>query len=377
MQRVWIDDTQHLEEAVRAWKAAPVLAIDTEFVRERTFFPRLGLVQVSDGDHVALIDPLAIEDLGPLAEILTDPSSVKLAHSPSEDLEVLYHELGVFPRPLFDTQAAAALAGHGDSLGYQRLVEILLGVELEKGETRTNWCKRPLTDAQLHYAAQDVIHLLPAYERLRAELEPRDRVAWVFEDVARLADPCRFLPPPEESVWRLKGIGRLNRRQLAAASDLAEWREREARRRDLPRGFVLRDTALLEMARRLPLRMQELGRIRDLHPRQIEREGKDLLERIAHARARAPHELPKAPPRLPRSEAVSESLQDLVEVVRATAERLEIPAPSLASRRELKELLLAAHQGEAGNGSAPPPPFDGWRWEVLGEAVTPILDRVR
>ena len=375
MRCEWIEDRARLEEIAERWRRAEVLGVDTEFVRERTFFPRLGLVQVMDAEGCALVDPIAIDDLSPLAEALSDATLIKVAHSPSEDYEALYHELGVFPRPLFDTQAAAALAGHGHSLGYQSLVESLLGVELEKGETRTNWCKRPLSDAQLHYAAQDVVHLLPLYTKLGEELAGADRLAWVFEESERLADVDRFLPDPEEAVWRLGGIGRLNRRQLAAARKLASWREREARRRDLPRGFVLRDASLLELARRLPVKPRELGKIRDLHPRQIEREGDLLLGLIQEARELPPHELPEPPPSLPRSEEISAVLDEVLEVVRTTAERLGIPAPSLASRREVKELALAVHT--SGNGGPPPPPFDGWRWEVLREPLDPLLDRLR
>jgi len=167
----WIDTPDALAAAAARWRKAPALGIDTEFVRERTFYPRLGLLQVSDGTRSALIDPVALPDLEPLREVLADPAIVKVAHSPSEDLEVLFHRFGEFPSSLFDTQAAAAFIGLDAAMSYQRLVRELLAVELDKAETRTDWLRRPLSDAQVHYAAQDVELLLPLHELLRARLE--------------------------------------------------------------------------------------------------------------------------------------------------------------------------------------------------------------
>ncbi|MDX1632693.1 MAG: HRDC domain-containing protein, partial [Thermoanaerobaculia bacterium] len=228
---------------------------------------------------------------------------------------------------------------------------------------------------QIHYAVQDTVHLLPLHETLREELEERERLPWVFEETRRLADPDRFLPPPEESHRKLGGLGHLNRRQLAAARALAAWREREARRRDLPRGFVLRDKALLELSRRLPTRVEELREIRDFHPRSVDRVGPTLLRLLEEVRRRPPHRLPEHEPRLPRSEKVSSVFRKVRATVKERAEHLGVPAPSLASRREIRELLRSVHADEGRNG--PPSPFDGWRWAVLGEALDPILDPSR
>lgn len=376
MQRLWIDDPALLREQVKRWKDRPALGLDTEFVRERTFFPELGLVQIADGETCSLVDPLALDDLDPLREILVDPGVVKVVHSCSEDMEVLYHELEAFPEPIFDTQTAAALAGHDFSMGYQSLVDRFLGVELEKGATRSDWSRRPLADEQLHYAVQDALHLLPLYERLREELEEEGRLSWVFEETRRLADADRFLPSPEEAYRKLGRLDHLNRRQLAAAQSLAAWREREARRRDLPRGFVLRDKPLLELSRRLPTDTEKLRAIRDLHPRTVEREGEALLRLVEEARNRRPHRLPDPPARLPRSKEISAVFEELRDAVRDAARRLGVPAPSLASRRQVRKLLRSVHSDDAPT-DAPPAPFDGWRWTVLGEAFDPILDPIR
>src|SRR5688572_15636970 len=193
----WVDTPEALAAAAARWAQAPAVGIDSEFVRERTFYPRLGLLQVSDGQRSSLVDPVALEDLEPLRQVLADPTIVKVAHSPSEDMEVLFHRFGEFPTPLFDTQAAAALAGLESAMSYQRLVRELLGVELTKGETRTDWLRRPLSPAQVEYAAQDVELLLPLYERLRPRLEENGRLPWLLEEAHRLREATRFLPPPE------------------------------------------------------------------------------------------------------------------------------------------------------------------------------------
>ena len=367
----WLDTPEALAEAAAAWRRQPALAIDTEFVRERTFYPRLGLVQLADECASYLVDPLAIEDLTPLAEVLAAPEVVKVAHSCSEDMEVLYHRFGTFPTPLFDTQVGAALAGHEASLSYQKLVLRLLGVELEKGETRTDWLRRPLSPAQLEYASHDVEHLLPVYRHLRAELEPLARLPWVLEESARLEDPNRFLPPPEEAYLRLKGIGNFDRRRLAAIQALAAWRELQARRRDLPRSFVLRDAALLEVVRRQPRTLEELAAIPDVHKKLVERQGEHLLGLLVVAAKRPAHLLPPACPQLPRSEGIKKLLNRLQQLVHAHAEALGVPAPVLASRRDLRDLA----QATLAQSALPPPALAGWRWQVLEEPVTVALEK--
>jgi ribonuclease D len=352
-----------LAEAAAGWRTAPALALDTEFVRERTFFAQLGLIQVADDKACYLIDPIATADLTPLGEILSDPKIVKVAHSVSEDLEVLYHQFGSFPEPLFDTQVAAALAGHDASMGYRRLVQDLFSVELAKEHTRTNWLRRPLSPEQKLYAARDVEHLLPAYDILRAELETTERVDWVFEESRRLSDAQRILPDPEGVYRRISGIGKLDRRRLATVQRLAAWRETRARERDLPRNFVLRESSLLAIARKLPTSREDLTDIPDLVPRQADSLADRILRTVGEVRRLDPSELPPPPPTLPRDERTKKTLATLVELVRKRAEELEIPPTTLASRRELREFLLSATEDRV---SPPPPPFDGWRWDIIG-----------
>ncbi len=367
----WVDTPRALVEAAARWRAAPAVSIDSEFVRERTFYPRLGLLQVSDGQKSSLVDPVALEDLEPLRQVLADPTIVKVAHSPSEDMEVLFHRFGEFPAPLFDTQAAAALAGLEAAMSYQRLVRELLGVELTKGETRTDWLRRPLSPAQVEYAAQDVELLLPLYENLRPRLEENGRLPWLLEEAHRLREATRFLPPPETAYLRLGGLGSLDRRQLAALRALASWRERQARERDLPRNFVLKEAALVTLARRQPQALADLAGVPDLPPKQVKRYGETLLRLIREARQLPADELPPPPSRGARDERGRELVDKLQEAVRVRAESLGINPTLLASRRELKLLLTTPAD------CVPPPALAGWRWEQIGADLEPLLAEAR
>jgi ribonuclease D len=367
----WIDSPAPLASAAARWRAAPALGIDTEFVRERTFYPQLGLIQVSDGERCALVDPVALPDLEPLRQVLVDPAILKVAHSPSEDMEVLYHRFGAFPQPLFDTQVGAALAGRDPAMSYQRLVRDLLAVELEKGETRTDWLRRPLSDRQVEYAARDVEFLLPVHRALCEQLAPSGRLEWVLEESRRLQDPSRFLPPVESAYLRLGGAGGMDRRQLAVLRVLAAWRESQARERDLPRNFVLRESALVALARRQPVKPADLASIPDLAPKQLERLGETLLRLVREGRQVAPEDQPPRAARGARDERGRELVDRMQERVRLRAEELGLAAPVLASRRELKQLLVRAP------GDGPPPALAGWRWEAIGADLEGLLAEAR
>jgi ribonuclease D len=358
-----IDTNGALAEASRRWAAAPVLGLDTEFVRTNTFFHKLGLIQVSDGLASWLVDPLAAPDLSPLAEVFASPG-VKVLHSASEDIEVFHRFLGALPQPLFDTQIAAAFAGAGASLSYQKLVASQLGVDLAKGETRTDWLARPLSAAQLAYAAEDVAFLVPLYERLRRDLESLGRLAWACEDSAALLDTSRLAEESGAAYLRVKGAGRLDRRQLAALRLLTAWRDGEARRRDLPRSFVLKEDLLLALASRRPKVLQDLERLPSFVPRQAARDGETWLQLIEQAESLQEAELPPRIVGKPVSPAVRELENRLRERVRRKAEALGVPPEILAPRRVL-DVLLRLNLGK----SAPrlPRELEGWRREVIGE----------
>jgi ribonuclease D len=358
-----IQSDAELKQAARRWADAPALGLDTEFVRTNTFYHRLGLIQVCDGSASWLVDPLAARDLAPLAEVFRSPG-IKILHSASEDIEVFYRALGVLPAPLFDTQIAGAFAGKGAFLSYQKLVAACLGVELAKEETRTDWLARPLSAGQLAYAAEDVAFLLPVYEQLAAELGALGRLSWIFEDSAALLDTARFAEDDESSYLRIKGAGRLDRRQLGALQDLSAWREREARRRDLPRNFVLKEGLLLDLATRRPQEAKDLQRLPSFDPRQAARDGATWLQLLADAADRPESELPSRLSGKPFSAAAREVENRLRDRVRERAAELDVPPEILAPRRTLDALLRL-------NVDKPEPrlprELEGWRRQVIGE----------
>ena len=360
-----IDSDEALARAARLWADSPLLGLDTEFIRTNTFYHRLGLIQVSDGGTSWLVDPLAARDLSPLAAVFRSPG-IKILHSASEDMEVFYRALGVVPAPLFDTQIAGALAGAGAFLSYQRIVATYLGVELAKEETRTDWLARPLSAAQLAYAAEDVAYLIPLYEQLTAALSELGRLAWAFEDSTALLDTSRFAEDAEAAYLRVKGAGRLDRRQLAALQELAAWRDREARRRDLPRSFVVKDDLLLALASRRPKEAKDLERLPSCEPRQAARDGAVWLRLLEEAAARPEEELPARLSGKPPSPTVRDLEVRLREQVREKAAALNIPPEVLASRRVLDALMrLATGKGKA--DPRLPRELQGWRREVIGE----------
>lgn len=353
-----------LKEAARRWAESPVLGMDTEFVRTSTFYHRLGLIQISDGRSSWLVDPLAVEDLSPLVEIFRAPQILKVLHSASEDMEVFYRAFGVLPEPLFDTQVAAALAGAGPFLSYQKLVAAFLGVEVSKDETRTDWMARPLSAAQLAYAAVDVIYLIPLYERLQSELSALGRFSWAFEDSAALLDTSRFAEDLEGAYLRIKGAGRLDRRQLGALQILATWREKEARQRDMPRNFVLKEALLLDLATRQPKAERDLQKLPSFDARQADRDAATWLDFLAKNAERPESDLPPRLSRAPYSPAVRELEDQLRELVKRKAAELSLPPEILAPRRTLDALLrLTLGKPEP----RLPRELSGWRREVIGD----------
>ncbi len=363
-----VDSPDALQESLAGWRQAPALAFDTEFVRERTFFPGLGLIQISDGERHVLMDPLAV-DPEPLRQILLAPETVKVFHSCGEDLEVLYHRFEVFPRPIFDTQIAAAFAGLGGYLSYGGLVAELFDVKLPQGATRSNWLRRPLTGEQKRYAALDVAYLLPAYHKLLAVLRELDREVWVREEIEQLADASRFLPDPE-SVYLSFARWNMSRRELAVLRTVAEWRERQARYRDLPRNFVLPKAALAQLARQRPRELRHLAAIDGLRQADRQRHGETLLHLIADADRLSSHELP---PKLRRPLDLTrhrDRVHSLREAIAAKAAELKIPPELLANRRTAEDLIRRKIASKT-----PPIPesMTAWRRRILSDLVSSVL----
>jgi ribonuclease D len=360
-----IQEPAALEAALFRLHGAERLALDTEFMRERTYHPQLCLVQIATETDCCLIDPLAGLDLAPLYELLLDRSRLKILHAARQDLEVLLNAGGAVPGPLFDTQVAAALLGFAPQVGYAELVARQLGHSIDKGQTRTDWSKRPLTPAQLAYAADDVRHLLTLQTDLQAALTAKGRAQWMVEETAALEDPSLYRTDPAAAWRRLKGLSRLAPTEQAVARALAEWRERRALEADRPRGWILADESLYAMATRAPDSLPALENIPALAPSVVRKRGDELLQLISAAQVDDGVE-PMAPPRRPTSEELARA-SALMQVVRDTATALGLGAEILATRRDVESLAFGSATVETS------PLLRGWRGEVLGEKLLAAL----
>lgn len=349
-----VEDERGLERALDALRDAPDIAVDTEFMRLNTYHPQVALLQLGAGGRAWLIDPLAVRNTDGIRELLTDPARRKVLHSASEDLAVFRRWLGVVPEPLIDTQRAAALLGEPFGLGYRALVESLLGVVLDKGETRSDWLRRPLSEAQLHYAARDVLPLASAWSRLAQRAQEQDRMGWVLEEGGAVIEA---LKERERQGWRrLKSAGKLSRRSLAALRELYAWREERAEQVDKPRGWVLADKACIAIAKTLPEGREQLAELDVLPPAVRRRQGERLLACVERARACPEDQLPQAP-LTPLDESQRRRLKALRERVLERAAELAVAPEMLLSGADL-ELLV---REQAGEPIAAPARWRGWR----------------
>ena len=354
--------SQFAQEAIRTG----LLAIDTEFLSGKTYYAKLCLIQLAAGGQAAYVDPLALKDLSPLIDILLDGSILKIMHAASQDMALLSRLCGRPPKPVFDTQVAATLAGHASQTGYGKLVAALTGVTLEKSESFTDWSRRPLTDKQVQYALDDVIYLEPMYLALTRELEASGRLGWLTDDFEALSNPETYETPLQELYRSIKHATRLNGRQLAILREVAAWRETEAQRRNLPRQWVLKDEVLIELARRKPATPEALGELRDLNPRSLGDHGRDLLAAISAGLAVPNSELPRLSHR-PAPDSNQEGVVKLMgALVRLRAETHGIAVPLLASQSDLEAMA----SGDVKDN----PLMHGWRREMIGQELLRLLD---
>lgn len=355
---------EQLDAAIFRLQGARRFAIDTEFMRERTYHPQLCLVQVASDTDCYLVDPLAGLDLSPLFEALADRAKPKILHAARQDLEVMLNAGGSLPGPVFDTQVAAALLGLPPQVGYADLVARQLGHSIDKGQTRTDWSRRPLTDAQLAYAADDVHHLLDLHRELAQALEAKDRSGWHAEDCMALEDPELYRTLPSQAWRRLKGIGRMRPAEQAAARALAEWRETRAMTSDKPRGWILKDEALLALASLAPSEVAELAQVRAVPPAVARKRGDELIALIQAARASAA-DIPTPPTLQKPTSEQNREIARLQQLVRDEAAVLGISAEVLATRRDVEALVLGPRKDSA--------VLRGWRHEVIGQRLVESL----
>ncbi|MCE9663762.1 ribonuclease D [Halomonas sp. M5N1S17] len=365
----WIDTPDALDAACAQVANASVIALDTEFFREKTFHPVPALIQFSAGGPAWLIDPLAVDCTDAFRRLLSE-GPLKLLHASSEDLEVLAHWAGGAVAPLVDTQIAQSLLGEDAAMGYQRLVEHWTGEVLPKDETRSDWLVRPLSESQRLYAALDVVFLLKVWEHQRDALERLDRMGWLEADCSELvAQALRSEGADGQWYLRHRQLWRLSPRQMEAYRLLTIWREGEARRRNLPRGWLVNDRILYGIAERMPENRFQLAEVDDIKPGLIKRDGDTLLGLVKQARGAEAEALPPALPS-PMEPAFKKRLKALKRVVNEEAERLGLAPEVLLRRRELEAMVTADLKDE----ELPMP--GGWRGECLAEALDNALTEV-
>ncbi len=352
-----------IDQAVFRMRGAARLAVDTEFMRERTYYPRLCLVQVATDSDCFLVDPMAPLDASELYGLLADRSKLKILHAARQDLEVLYQVSRNIPGPLFDTQLAAAMLGYPAQIGYADLVASELGHSIDKGQTRTDWSRRPLTAAQLAYAADDVHHLLTLHDSLASRLQSTGRAEWLAEDAATLDSSELYETRPADAWRRLKGFPRLTAQQQAAARTLATWREQRAIDADKPRAWILPDAALITLATALPQSQSELERLESLPPGLVRRRGRSLLELLDEVRNTAIG-APAIEPRGRPTPEESRLINQLMKLVREHAANEGIAPEILATRRDVESLARGCGDSAL---------LKGWRHAVIGRRLESVL----
>jgi ribonuclease D len=357
MQPITTTDT--LAEVCGRLKRHPFVTVDTEFLRESTYYPKLCVAQIASTDEAVVIDALAEGiNLEPLFKLMADESVIKVFHAARQDIEICWHAAGLIPSPLVDTQVAAMVLGYGDSIAYDQLVQRITGDNLDKSLRFTDWTRRPLSEAQIAYAISDVTHLRDVYVRLQADLDRRGRNEWMREEMRVLTSPETYRMEPEHAWQRLQTRVR-KPKELAVLIEVAAWREREAQTRDVPRGRVLKDDVVGDIAVQAPTTIERLGNLRSL-PKGFERSkwGEAIIEAVKRGLARDPKTLPRLerPKGAPNGQATVELLKVLL---RMTAERHGVAAKVIATMDDLDRI--------AADDEADVPALHGWRRELFGE----------
>jgi len=354
-----ITTTNSLAEVCGRLQRHPFVTVDTEFLRESTYYPKLCVAQIASTDEAVVVDALADGiDLKPLFHLMADESVIKVFHAARQDIEICWHAAGLIPAPLVDTQVAAMVLGYGDSIAYDQLVQRITGDSLDKSLRFTDWTRRPLSEAQIAYAISDVTHLRDVYVKLEADLKKRGRTEWMREEMRVLTSPDTYRMEPEHAWQRLQTRVR-KPKELAVLIEVAAWREREAQTRDVPRGRVLKDDVVGDLAVQAPTTIERLGNLRSL-PKGFERSkwGEAIIEAVKRGLARDLKTLPKIerPKGAPNGQATVELLKVLL---RMTAERHGVAAKVIATMDDLDRI--------AADDDADVPALSGWRRELFGE----------
>ncbi|MER2528875.1 MAG: ribonuclease D [Candidatus Competibacter denitrificans] len=363
MNPLYIVDQAALSDFCQQIHAVPWIALDTEFIREQTYYPQLCLIQIAIPSQIACIDALALPSLEPLLERLYDPTILKILHAGHQDLEIFFHLRGSVPSPIFDTQLAALVLGCGSQLGYANLVQQILGIDLAKAHTRADWRQRPLPTAWLAYAADDVHYLGEIYTRQRTALDARGWLSALAEDFQALSYPDRYQPQPQQEWRRIREQNRLRGPGRAVLRALAAWREDQARQHDRPRRWILDDSVLVELARRLPDTQDALQQIRGLPGTTCRRHGAALLELIASARQEPPECWPDHTRRPTFSQQGALQAAKLLQWIETRASHYGIDPRDIADQRDI-ECLLTGQDSRL---------LHGWRAALIGNELAEHL----
>ena len=361
---LYVDDNEKLQQLCDSIKNAPLLILDTEFIREKTYRAKLCLLQIATDDIVACVDPIALSDISSLMEIINDKNKIKVLHAARQDYEIFFDLTNQLPQPLFDSQLAASLLGYGEQVGYGSLVQKVLGVQLDKAHTRTDWSKRPLSDAQIRYASDDVVYLRELYPILKTQLIEQGRENWLDDEFDTLCQPELFVTRPEEAWNRVKGVNRLRPRQLAAAKNISEWREKVAIQKDRPRRWILADDILLAAAQLLPKNISQLESIANIKKAVIDNSGETILACVKKALELEEIDLPsvKKPKRLSADQEIIADL--LLTLLKLIASKQNISPANIANRKMIEKLIL---------GEKDIALLQGWRNKLAGEKLQNLL----
>jgi ribonuclease D len=339
------------------------ITVDTEFIRDKTYFPKLCLLQIAGPDHAAVIDPLAPGiSLEPVFKLMQKSKLTKVFHAARQDLEIFFLLSGKIPAPLFDTQIAAAVCGFGESASYETLVNAIAKTEVDKSSRFTDWAARPLSPQQLKYALSDVTHLCVIYETLVAKIETTGRKEWIAEEHKRLSDPALYSPDPNEA-WRRLKFGNMRPKQLAVLRELAKWREEEARTHDVPRGRILKDETLVELAAAMPQKESDLSRMRGIDRHMTPNRMVSILECVKTALALPASEYPQSKHSRRPSQNITSAVAMLQLLLKVQADVNDIASPMIANKDDLEAIAL--------NPSAQV--MDGWRQDIFGKKAQALM----
>jgi ribonuclease D len=346
-------------------KKATWLALDTEFLREKTYYSKFCLLQIATPEWVVCVDPLELPHLNDLFETISSPDIVKVFHSCHQDLEIFYQLTGKVPGPIFDTQVAAPLLGYQDNPGYAMLVSSLLNVNLNKAHTRADWSKRPLSEAEIQYAADDVIYLCQIYQIMLKKLAALGRSDWLKQDFIELENPNNYQVLPRQAWLKIRGKNKLTAKQLSIVQALAEWRETTAQMENRPKTWLLRDELIFDIAKLQPETVTDLSGIRNINERTVSRYGQKLCEIISEAKNKEPTPSKEKDRAVKKSQQHEAILDILTALVRVRAEENALNPTILATRKDLEILLF--------NGEDDCPLLHGWRYAMAGKELAGLL----